>query len=58
MEKERKIISLLALIVTIVSLSVAFAAMSGTFIGGVGDFVSLFDVNATKKDDYSSFFFS
>ncbi|MBO5120249.1 MAG: ABC transporter substrate-binding protein [Bacilli bacterium] len=38
--------------------SVAFAAMSGTFIGGVGDFVSLFDVNATKKDDYSSFFFS
>lgn len=29
--------------------SVAFAAMSGTFIGGFGDFVSLFDVNATKK---------
>ena len=29
--------------------SVAFAAMGGTFIAGVGDFVSLFDVNATKK---------
>lgn len=29
--------------------SVAFAAMSGSFIGGNGDFVALFDVNATKK---------
>ena len=29
--------------------SVAFAAMSGSFIGGNGDYVALFDVNATKK---------
>lgn len=29
--------------------SVAFAAMSGAFIGGNGDFVALFDVNATKR---------
>ena len=29
--------------------SVAFAAMSGAFIGGQGDFVSLFDDSATKK---------
>ena len=28
--------------------SVAFAAMSGAFIGGQGDFVSLFDLNAVK----------
>lgn len=29
--------------------SVAFAAMSGAFIGGQGDFVSLFDDSVTKK---------
>ncbi len=29
--------------------SVAFAAMSSAFIGGQGDFVSLFEVSATKK---------
>lgn len=29
--------------------SVAFAAMSGSFIGGNGDFVALFELNATKK---------
>lgn len=34
---------------TILDTSVAFAAMSGAFIGGFGDFVALFDVNATKK---------
>ena len=30
--------------------SVAFAAMSGTFIAGEGDFVSLFEHNVTKKE--------
>lgn len=33
----------------ILDTSVAFAAMSGAFIGGQGDFVSLFDVNVTKR---------
>lgn len=33
----------------ILDTSVAFAAMSGSFIGGNGDYVALFDVNATKK---------
>lgn len=28
--------------------SVAFAAMSGAFIGGTGDFVTLFEQNVTK----------
>lgn len=28
--------------------SVAFAAMSGAFIGGTGDFVTLFDINVIK----------
>ena len=32
--------------------SVAFAAMSGAFIGGTGDFVTLFELNATKKTLY------
>ena len=30
--------------------SVAFAAMSGSFIGGNGDSVSLFDVSVIKKN--------
>ena len=30
--------------------SVAFAAMQGAFIGGTGDFVSLFEPNATKVE--------
>lgn len=34
---------------TTLDTSVAFAAMSGAFIGGQGDFVSLFDVDATKR---------
>ena len=29
--------------------SVAFAAMSGAFIGGTGDYVALFEDNATIK---------
>lgn len=34
--------------------SIAFAAMQGAFIGGVGDFVSLFEPNATlvEKEGY------
>ena len=28
--------------------SVAFAAMSGAFIGGTGDFVTLFDINVIR----------
>ena len=36
--------------------SVAFAAMSGSFIGGNGDFVALFDVNATKKSHFNVIF--
>ena len=35
--------------------SVAFAAMSGSFIGGNGDYVALFDVNATKKSHKCDF---
>lgn len=35
--------------------SVAFAAMSGSFIGGNGDYVALFDVNATKKSHECDF---
>lgn len=37
--------------------SVAFAAMSGAFIGGTGDFVALFDVNATKRMYECTFYF-
>lgn len=29
--------------------SIAFAAMSSAFIGGQGDFVTLFDDNASKR---------
>ena len=29
--------------------SIAFAAMGGAFLGGNGDFVTLFDVNVTKS---------
>lgn len=29
--------------------SIAFASMGGAFIGGIGDFVTLFEHNATKK---------
>ena len=36
--------------------SVSFAAMSGSFISGIGDFVSLFDLNATKKSITYSFY--
>ncbi|MGN1371294.1 MAG: ABC transporter substrate-binding protein [Candidatus Coprovivens sp.] len=32
-----------------VNTSIDFASLSGTFIGGVGDFVNLFDLNATKR---------
>ena len=32
----------------IIDTSVAFAAMSGAFIGGTGDFVTLFDINVIK----------
>ena len=35
--------------------SVAFAAMSGTFIAGEGDFVSLFEHNVTKKNVFYTF---
>ena len=31
--------------------SIAFAAMGGAFIGGIGDFVTLFELNITKKRD-------
>ena len=31
--------------------SIAFAAMGGAFIGGIGDFVTLFELNVTKKRD-------
>lgn len=31
--------------------SIAFASMGGAFIGGIGDFVTLFELNATKKED-------
>ncbi len=30
--------------------SIAFSAMSGAFIGGTGDFVTLFDLNAQRKN--------
>ena len=30
-----------------VNTSVDFASLSGTFLGGVGDFVNLFELNAT-----------
>lgn len=30
--------------------SIAFSAMSGAFIGGTGDFVTLFDLNAPRKN--------
>lgn len=33
-----------------VNTSVDFASLSGTFIGGVGDFVNLFEPNATKLE--------
>ena len=33
--------------------SVAFAAMSGAFIGGQGDFVTLFELNARKRSHFS-----
>ena len=36
--------------------SISFAAMSGSFISGIGDFVSLFDLNATKKSITYSFY--
>lgn len=29
--------------------SISFAAMSGSFISGIGDYVSLFDINAAKR---------
>ena len=29
--------------------SVAFAAMSGAFLAGTGDFVALFELNANKR---------
>lgn len=32
-----------------VNTSIDFASLSGTFIGGVGDFVNLFELNATKR---------
>lgn len=35
--------------------SVAFAAMSGTFIAGEGDFVSLFEHNVTKRMYFCTF---
>lgn len=35
--------------------SVAFAAMSGTFIAGEGDFVSLFEHNVTKRMYFRTF---
>ncbi len=34
--------------------SVAFPAMEGAFIGGNGDFVTLFEPNVTKANSYSS----
>lgn len=37
--------------------SVAFAAMSGTFIAGEGDFVSLFEHNVTKRMYFCTFLF-
>lgn len=37
--------------------SVAFAAMSGTFIAGEGDFVSLFEPNVTKRMYFCTFLF-
>ena len=36
--------------------SISFAAMSGSFISGIGDFVSLFDLNETKKSITYSFY--
>ena len=30
--------------------SIAFSAMSGAFIGGTGDFVTVFDLNAQRKN--------
>lgn len=36
--------------------SISFAAMSGSFISGIGDFVSLFDLKATKKSITYSFY--
>ncbi|MBO5376525.1 MAG: ABC transporter substrate-binding protein [Bacilli bacterium] len=36
--------------------SIAFAAMGGAFIGGIGDFVTLFELNVTKKKRLSSLF--
>ena len=36
--------------------SISFSAMSGSFISGIGDFVSLFDLNATKKSIIYSFY--
>lgn len=32
---------------TVIDTSIAFAAMQGSFIGGTGDFVTLFDVSDT-----------
>ena len=37
--------------------SVAFPAMSGSFIGGNGDFVSLFDVNVIKRNIYLIYYY-
>lgn len=34
----------------IIDTSIAFAAMQGAFIGGIGDFVSLFEPNATQVE--------
>ena len=35
--------------------SISFAATSGAFIGGLGDFVTLFELNDTKKKSQSSY---
>lgn len=37
--------------------SISFSAMSGSFISGIGDFVSLFDLSVTKKSIYILFSF-
>lgn len=29
--------------------SISFAAMGGSFVSGIGDYVSLFDIEVTKK---------
>ena len=37
--------------------SVAFPAMSGSFIGGNGDFVSLFELNVIKRNIYLIYYY-